>query len=302
MKIDQEKNEQAVAAFKANPEVEVTVHLWGPDDREVAYPGYSPIRVPARKALGEILEFPECCEIGDRRIFVAGVEACGMGCVLRVEFWKGMTIRADHGSKVRVFIPYEEPPGAGQMRWWGDRINERNTADGKRTPLALALLALQDAGCDCKDGEAGTCLGCRCEAALRDVVLRSEAIGRDLTQTNSERCRALDDLRDIGAAVSRRDSETVLDAAKRMAKDHAETLECLRLAAVGLAAETKRREAAWSDYQTACYQRDAARLAVEKAKAARSVEQRLADERARDLAAVRRLLGIPDPSGGGETP
>jgi hypothetical protein len=300
MKIDQEKNEQAVAAFKANPEVEVTVHLWGPDDREVAYPGYSPIRVPARKVLNEVLDFPECCAPEPSHIVVAGVEVRGMGCVLRVAFGNGMTFR----SAVRVFLHYEEPPGDDPMRWWGDRIHERNAADGKWTPLALALQALQDAGCDCdcEDGDLGTCLGCRCSAALRDVVLRSEAIGRVLTQTNSERCRALDDLRDIGAAVSRRDGETVLDAAKRLAKDHDETLACLRVAELGLSAETKRREDAWSDYIAACEQRDAARLDVEKAVGARFVAQRLADERALDLAAVRRLLGIPDPSGEGKTP
>ena len=37
------------------------------------------------------------------------------------------------------------------------------------TPFVLALSALLDYGCDCGEGEEGTCLVCLCETALRDL-------------------------------------------------------------------------------------------------------------------------------------
>jgi len=44
--------------------------------------------------------------------------------------------------------------------------NERDK-NGQLTPMALALDALRNADCDCGTDEPGTCLVCRCEAALR---------------------------------------------------------------------------------------------------------------------------------------
>ncbi len=41
-------------------------------------------------------------------------------------------------------------------------------AEGNLTKLAMALGALADHGCDCGTDEPGTCLGCLCEAALRE--------------------------------------------------------------------------------------------------------------------------------------
>lgn len=51
---------------------------------------------------------------------------------------------------------------------WSDTIHEHDTA-GNLTPLAMALNALVDEGCDCGNDEPGTCLECLCEAALRDL-------------------------------------------------------------------------------------------------------------------------------------
>ena len=45
-------------------------------------------------------------------------------------------------------------------------LEERDAA-GNLTPWALACDALVDDGCDCGEDEPGTCLGCRCEAAMR---------------------------------------------------------------------------------------------------------------------------------------
>jgi hypothetical protein len=51
---------------------------------------------------------------------------------------------------------------------WADAIVERDE-DGRLTPLAMALDAIRDHGCDCGEDEPGTCLACLCEAALRDL-------------------------------------------------------------------------------------------------------------------------------------
>jgi len=53
-------------------------------------------------------------------------------------------------------------------------IDERDAA-GELTAMALAVDALIDNGCDCGEDEPGTCLACRCEAALREECARAEA-------------------------------------------------------------------------------------------------------------------------------
>lgn len=52
------------------------------------------------------------------------------------------------------------------MSEWYEMIDDRD-AKGNLTPLALALVALEDNGCDCGTDEPGTCLAHLCEAALR---------------------------------------------------------------------------------------------------------------------------------------
>ena len=49
---------------------------------------------------------------------------------------------------------------------WGQLTNQRDE-NGDLTPLALALDAIADNGCDCPEDEPGTCLACRCELALK---------------------------------------------------------------------------------------------------------------------------------------
>jgi hypothetical protein len=51
--------------------------------------------------------------------------------------------------------------------------------DGNPTPLALALRALSENGCDCDDSpgdEPGTCCVCRCEAALEYLVEKLDSL------------------------------------------------------------------------------------------------------------------------------
>lgn len=50
---------------------------------------------------------------------------------------------------------------------WSLAFAEQRDANGNLTDLALACNALQDNGCDCGTDEPGTCLACRCEAALK---------------------------------------------------------------------------------------------------------------------------------------
>ena len=50
---------------------------------------------------------------------------------------------------------------------WMAMKNERDE-NGLLTPLALALDAIEDYGCDCGTDEPGTCMACLCEAALKD--------------------------------------------------------------------------------------------------------------------------------------
>ena len=56
------------------------------------------------------------------------------------------------------------------MNW--TKLKDERDAEGLLTPLALALDALEDNGCDCGEDEPGPCLACRCEAALRDLWQR----------------------------------------------------------------------------------------------------------------------------------
>jgi hypothetical protein len=51
---------------------------------------------------------------------------------------------------------------------WLNAQHERDN-NGNLTPLAMALNAISDYGCDCGDDEPGTCLTCLCENALKDM-------------------------------------------------------------------------------------------------------------------------------------
>jgi len=48
---------------------------------------------------------------------------------------------------------------------------------GFLTDMALAVESLEDNGCDCGTDEPGTCLACRCEAALKSERARGDEIG-----------------------------------------------------------------------------------------------------------------------------
>lgn len=56
---------------------------------------------------------------------------------------------------------------------WLQMKNQRD-ADGNLTPLALALDAIEDNGCDCGEDEPGTCMACLCETALLDLWTKLE--------------------------------------------------------------------------------------------------------------------------------
>lgn len=58
---------------------------------------------------------------------------------------------------------------------WNSANFERD-ADGMLTPLAMALDALSDYGCDCGNDEPGTCLACLCETALRSMYEERDAL------------------------------------------------------------------------------------------------------------------------------
>lgn len=53
-------------------------------------------------------------------------------------------------------------------------LHEQRDVNGALTDTALALDALADNGCDCGEDEPGTCLGCVCEAAIREQFERAE--------------------------------------------------------------------------------------------------------------------------------
>ena len=58
---------------------------------------------------------------------------------------------------------------------WYDVHLERD-GDGLLTPVAMACDAITEHGCDCGTDEAGTCLACVCEAALRDLWEQREKL------------------------------------------------------------------------------------------------------------------------------
>ncbi len=60
-------------------------------------------------------------------------------------------------------------------------LGERDK-DGLLTPWALACDALSDTGCDCGEDEPGTCLACRCEAAMRVERARAEKAEAELAE------------------------------------------------------------------------------------------------------------------------
>lgn len=49
---------------------------------------------------------------------------------------------------------------------WPSRIEDERDQHGLLTPLASALCAIRDDGCDCGTDEPGTCVNCLCESAL----------------------------------------------------------------------------------------------------------------------------------------
>lgn len=68
------------------------------------------------------------------------------------------------------------------------RYMDERDAEGNPTPLALALRALSENGCNCDrwpvgfldspEDETGTCCACRCEAALEYLVEKLESLNR----------------------------------------------------------------------------------------------------------------------------
>ena len=75
--------------------------------------------------------------------------------------------------------------------WLG--LKHQRGSDGLLTPLALALNALEEHGCDCNDDAPGTCLACRCETALRHIHDKLSDVPVDgyhhLTVREACRCR-----------------------------------------------------------------------------------------------------------------
>lgn len=60
---------------------------------------------------------------------------------------------------------------------WLDMEHDRDD-NGHLTPLAVALDALSDHGCDCGNDEPGTCLACVCENALRYMYEKMNRKGK----------------------------------------------------------------------------------------------------------------------------
>lgn len=54
-------------------------------------------------------------------------------------------------------------------------LKDQRGSNGELTPLACALDALANFGCDCGQDEPGTCLSCLCEAALKSVYATGRA-------------------------------------------------------------------------------------------------------------------------------
>lgn len=62
--------------------------------------------------------------------------------------------------------PAEEMQTPPPSQW--SRANQERDAKGNLTKLALALDTIEGNGCDCGTDEQGTCMACRCEAALKE--------------------------------------------------------------------------------------------------------------------------------------
>ena len=93
------------------------------------------------------------------------------------------------------------PGGEADIPWSSTRLNEQRNTAGELTPLALAIGALEDYGCDCGEDEPRTCLACLCEAALKDLWERpTAALPPDGTPEEVERVAATRLLRDFVAA------------------------------------------------------------------------------------------------------
>ena len=90
--------------------------------------------------------------------------------------------------------------------WWGMDLLEQRDADGNLTPLALALDAIQNNGCDCGTDEPGSCMACICEAALRDIWERLQAAeGRHAVECadHSLTLRKLEDASGVADEIDR---------------------------------------------------------------------------------------------------
>jgi hypothetical protein len=100
-----------------------------------------------------------------------------------------------------------------------DDRDERD-ADGNLTPWALACDALHDNGCDCDEDEPGTCLACRCEAAMQaERKDRRQA----LAALTAERAAHRHDRLEMDRAVAERQRIEV-----RLAASEAGAEACLR--------------------------------------------------------------------------
>jgi hypothetical protein len=85
----------------------------------------------------------------------------------RQESYLDAEIRAIRLGRAKAIDEAEAAARAKKLAAWADAIAERDE-DGLLTPLALALDAIRDRGCDCGE-EPGTCITHVCEAALRDL-------------------------------------------------------------------------------------------------------------------------------------
>ena len=80
------------------------------------------------------------------------------------------------------------------MTWLA--LKDQRDDRGMLTPLALALDAIDDNGCDCGTDEPGTCLACLCEAALKDLWTALD-IGDVLMNASSSRLIVAEIIEDL---------------------------------------------------------------------------------------------------------
>lgn len=83
---------------------------------------------------------------------------------------------------------------------WTEIKNQRD-ANGELTDLALAVDALEDNGCDCGTDESGTCLACRCEAAIKHLWEQQVAAHRSACNQRTEKERTERELARAHAAI-----------------------------------------------------------------------------------------------------